>query len=85
MVERQRKNRQDIVDILGGMCVRCGYDDVRALQIDHVNNNGGRERRIIGYGKITTYMYNKIKLGSKDYQLLCANCNFIKLLESREV
>ena len=84
MIERQRKERQDVIQILGGKCIKCGFDDPRALQIDHVHGGGRAEQRRIGFGRITTYIYNRIKSGSKDYQLLCANCNFIKMFEERK-
>ena len=29
--------RKKIIDALGGCCARCGYSDIRALQIDHIN------------------------------------------------
>jgi len=30
------------------------------------------------------FILNEIKAGSKDYQLLCANCNWIKKFEEKE-
>lgn len=30
-------NRELLFDLLGGKCCRCGFDDVRALQVDHKN------------------------------------------------
>ena len=37
------KWRLKVIDSLGGRCSRCGFNDVRALQIDHVNNDGNIE------------------------------------------
>ena len=57
--------------VLGRKCVRCGFDDIRALQIDHINNDGYKENRV--------KMYHKILRGDTEgYQVLCANCNWIK-------
>ena len=83
--ESRRKIRIELINLLGGKCVRCGFDDYRALQIDHVHGNGAKDRAKYR----TTYSYhkailNKIKAGSKDYQLLCANCNWIKRFEKKE-
>src|SRR3990167_2323101 len=70
-------------DILGNKCVRCGFDDMRALQIDHINGGGGRRKRL--FGEITMTNYRKIVAGdSRTFQLLWANCNYIKRVENGE-
>lgn len=66
--------KRELFSLLGDKCVVCGYVGI-ALQLDHVNNGGNKER-----GHIPAYHYwsiilDKVKNGSKDYQLLCANCN----------
>jgi hypothetical protein len=79
--------RQILLDLLGNHCVICGFNNPLALQIDHVNNNGAEERakyRTTKNGKnqcsLKYYrvIREKLKQGSKEYQLLCANCNAIK-------
>jgi len=83
--QRQKENRDNLrrnaFDILGNKCVRCGFSDIRALQIDHVNGGGVKENRTIG----TTGICKNVIAGSKDYQLLCANCNWIKKTENGEI
>jgi len=78
------RRRMKIIELLGGKCVRCGFIDWRALQIDHVNGNGQKDIRaqnsILYYKRVL----RRILEGSKDYQLLCANCNWIKRYEKRE-
>jgi Zn ribbon nucleic-acid-binding protein len=67
---------------LGGKCVRCGFSDERALQIDHVNGGGNKERQSY---KGAAFFYHVINLTSlEEYQVLCANCNFIKRREEQE-
>lgn len=84
-LKHHRLQRQRIIDALGGKCVRCGFSDVRALQIDHVNGNGAKERRQFKhYTSCRIMIYQKILNGSKEYQLLCANCNWIKRFEEGE-
>ena len=39
---RTKECRNEIIDLLGSKCIRCGYTDRRALQIDHIYG-GGRE------------------------------------------
>jgi 5-methylcytosine-specific restriction endonuclease McrA len=64
------------VSILGGACP-CGVDDVDVLCVDHVNDDGQKERKS-GVSGIT--IYRRIIRGENDgrYQLLCFNCNLRK-------
>lgn len=66
---------------LGGVCVQCGYDNPRALEFDHVNNDGSKDRR----SGTKSDSYNRVQIhkaiaaGERDdIQLLCANCHRIK-------
>ncbi len=77
----QRDRRQRVIAALGGKCARCGFEDWRALQIDHMNGGGRRELKQIGYKGII----KKVLRGETDgYQLLCSNCNWIKRYEKNE-
>ncbi len=78
---RDRK-RAEIISMLGGRCVVCGFSDFRALQIDHVNGGGSQERKAVS--SMSSYYDNVLKSGGIGYQLLCANCNQIKRYESGE-
>ena len=71
------------MDLHGGRCSRCGFSDTRALQIDHVNGGGVQELRRLGYKEFLWRVVDPAF--SKDYQVLCANCNWIKRDENREV
>lgn len=75
--------RERIVKLLGNRCCRCGFSDVRALQIDHVNGGGTRDRARLK-GAIAYYIHIERNLNSGLYQLLCANCNWIKRVENGE-
>jgi len=66
---------------LGGSCAQCGFTDIRALQIDHKNGDGSAQRREIGG---LHRMYRDILKNPVPYQLLCANCNWIKRYENGE-
>lgn len=78
--------RIEALKALGNKCKRCGFIDVRALQIDHVDGGGTKVlRRVNSY----TY-YRKIALmneedRNKKYQCLCANCNWIKRYTNKEL
>lgn len=69
---------------LGGICKRCGFNDHRALQIDHVNGKGTIERKNTRIGGGSWYHHVLKNIGSGYYQLLCANCNWIKRHENQE-
>jgi len=73
-----------VVDILGGACAYCGFADLRALQIDHINNDGYLTRRKHGRTSTKTimkYIIEHPEEAKKRYQVLCANCNTIKAYE----
>jgi hypothetical protein len=80
----RNKIRMKIIELLGGKCVRCGFSDIRALQIDHVNGDGYKDRRRYNCDVKYRKTLKEIKDGSKRYQLLCANCNWIKRWENKE-
>lgn len=75
------KKRTAIIEFLGGKCKVCGFDDQRALQIDHVNGGGTRETQEVPY---VGARYNLIRSYPENYQLLCANHNAIKVWENEE-
>ena len=86
MREWNAKWKADAHAILGGICKRCGFADSRALQIDHVHGDGfteKKERRRLG--SMGAYHKRVVDAASSGrYQLLCANCNWIKRAENGE-
>jgi len=73
------KSRSKLLVLLGDKCVRCGFTDKRALQIDHIDNDGYIERRQYkDYRDIYKNYYNNPKLAKQKIQILCSNCNWIK-------
>lgn len=63
------------------VCVRCGFSDIRALCLDHIEDNGAQHRRMIAYPTFAgTSFYRWIKKTGfpSGFQTLCANCNLIK-------
>ena len=78
----QRKVRQAILDKYGRVCKKCGFSDERALQVDHVNGGGIEELASMSRGG---YYRKVLEDTSGMYQLLCANCNWIKRSENNEL
>lgn len=84
--EYRAKIRSRTFLVLGSKCVRCGFADSRALQIDHINGGGNQE---LSYDRGGEGYYLKIVKevesgNNQKYQLLCANCNWIKRCENNE-
>lgn len=76
---RQARIRNSILDLFGRLCSKCGFTDIRALQVDHIKGGGTQESK---RGPVT--MYRRILTDPSGYQLLCANCNWIKRAENKE-
>lgn len=79
-----RNKRMEVVKKLGSVCVKCGFSDIRALQIDHINGGGSKERKNNSNSGSYYYKILNNKNLFKEYQLLCANCNWIKRYENKE-
>lgn len=78
----QKKHREELLKTLGDKCTRCGFTDFRALQVDHVKGGGTKERlnkKIYHTDVIKSFLNHEGK-----YQLLCANCNWIKKFDNNE-
>ena len=77
------KTRLSLLKILGNKCVNCGDTKISHLQIDHINNDGNKERKESNQSGFTQkilmdYLHNKRNI--KRLQVLCANCNYEKQL-----
>uniref|UniRef100_A0A6M3JJ10 Putative HNH endonuclease n=1 Tax=viral metagenome TaxID=1070528 RepID=A0A6M3JJ10_9ZZZZ len=84
--KRGRKNyyknsRRKVLEKLGNQCVKCGFADIRALQIDHINGGGAKELKNMS---INSFLKGVLLDNGSKYQLLCANCNWIKRHENNE-
>jgi hypothetical protein len=81
MKSTAKQIRQLVLEKHRNVCNRCGFSDIRALQVDHVFGGGSKEVRELG----SMAMYVKA-LADKEgqYQVLCANCNTIKYVEMEQ-
>jgi len=87
--------RDRVIQKLGGRCSnpRCswlnddgstGCMDSRCLQVDHKFGGGTKERKKFG-GSATARIYKAVLTDTTGrFQLLCANCNWIKLADKKE-
>lgn len=61
-----------------------GCLDRRCLQVDHKYGGGTKERKQFG-GSATAKIYRAVLTDTTGrFQLLCANCNWIKLMDKKE-
>lgn len=63
-------------------CLDCGKNDIRVLQIHHMNNDGAKHRKEMNSGNASLWLkkYNF----PEGYQILCANCHLLKHREIEE-
>lgn len=78
--ENKRKN---IIDELGGKCRACGETDQIVLDIDHINDDGAKERRETKRKNIVDIISANPESLHK-YQVLCKNCNWRKEYNRRK-
>lgn len=69
----------------GAKCVKCSYLDPRALQLDHINGGGCKDmKNHTNTEQLVRYYIKNPELAKKTLQVLCANCNWIKVHVNRE-
>jgi hypothetical protein len=68
----RRKNKERLVQLHGGKCIRCGYSkSLAALVFHHTDNN-----KEFGIGaKGHTRSFDKLVAEAAKCELLCANCH----------
>ena len=78
---RQAKQRQRdrLFEMYGETCNLCGFDDKRALTLDHILYNGADERRSMTQGGIYRRALEEYR--PLEYRTLCMNCQFITRAE----
>ncbi len=80
--ERVRRVRKLVIDYYSqgtNKCKKCGFNDLRALTIDHINNDGKIHRR--GLKQSSIYFWLRANEFPVGFQVLCWNCNWIKKCE----
>lgn len=71
--------KKQAFEYYGNSCIRCGYDDPRALTIDHVNQDGYKQRNSQGRRLSGTKLYKWLRVNNypPGFRTLCMNCQFI--------
>lgn len=72
------KVKREVLQYYGNnklMCLCCGENTYEFLTIDHINNNGSEERKIVRRTGHNIYRYLRKNNYPSGYQTLCFNCN----------
>ncbi len=67
--------RKEFYEKYGGKCNCCGEGNWKFLTIDHVQNDGGKERKALSGNSIALYKKALERIDPERYQILCYNCN----------
>lgn len=79
--KRRMEQRLKVIELFGGKCIYCGCDNYRALEVNHRNGGGVKERKNLNGG----IFYKKILTGERktdDLELTCRVCNANHYLRS---
>jgi hypothetical protein len=67
-------------------CAKCGYNaDLKALVLDHINNDGYKHRINKSWGGSSIWYFIIKNNFPEGFQVLCCNCNWIKEIENRKI
>ena len=78
---REQELRRQVLELLGDKCAACGFSDIRALEIDHIDGGGYRAKLHVS---VLRRYKNILEARGEGRQLLCANCNQIKKHVNKE-
>lgn len=79
---QSQKKKAEVHLQYGSKCAHCAFQDIRALQLDHVAGGGVADRKA---RRAMHAIYQDALDNPDKYQLLCANCNWIKRITNNEV
>ena len=65
-------------------CAICGFDDIRALEIDHINGGGEKHRQQLCGTNLLQILYREGFPDKDKYRVLCRNCNWIAFIEMKD-
>jgi hypothetical protein len=74
---RRKVRRAQLIELLGGKCVRCGSTD--ALEFDHIDP----ETKVFAVGSDMSRAWDKLVEEALKCQLLCRECHVAKGIEDR--
>lgn len=77
--------RKELLEKMGGKCVKCGQSDMRILHIDHIHGQGYLENEyFVEKEKMYAFYIKYFDDESSFLQILCVNCNLAKRMDKKE-
>ncbi len=76
--DRNKSRRRLVYEKYGWKCACCGESEEYFLTIDHIKNDGNKNRKIHGSGESLYSFIIKNNFPKDIFQLLCMNCNLGK-------
>jgi hypothetical protein len=83
-IEYRRKLKLQILcyysNSLSPTCAHCSFSDIRALSVDHIDNNGAEHRQTVIRDRASHALHRWLKKNNypTGFQVLCMNCQLIK-------
>jgi len=77
-IRRRKERKIRVIEKYGGKCACCGEKRIEFMTMDHINNDGGQERKKYGEGNTPYNRLDKLPVDRSKYQVLCFNCNCAK-------
>jgi len=68
-------HRESVLEKFGAKCECCGETTKAFLEVDHINNDGGKFRRTGTKSHINIYRWLVVNKFPPGFRLLCCNCN----------
>jgi hypothetical protein len=77
--------RKELLEKMGGKCIKCGQNDIRILHIDHIQGQGYLEKEyFVEKEKMYGFYLKYFDDESPFLQILCVNCNLAKRMDKKE-
>jgi hypothetical protein len=84
----QEKLKKEVFSHYGNCCNNCGETNINILTLDHINGGGREHKRNITSTSLGNRFYGLLKknnyLSDSPIQILCRNCQRIKVIENEE-
>jgi hypothetical protein len=71
----RKQQKQNVLAAYGGKCYCCGEDNAMFLTIDHINNDGGEQRRINQHFRNIFVALTTKPVDLNTYRVACFSCN----------
>lgn len=85
--QQSYRKKQQVIEHYGCVCAECGEARIERLTIDHINNDGAEQRKLLGYKTGSIFYRWLVKKNFPDnlgLQVLCYNCNGSKEYKRRQ-